>query len=89
MRDSAISVSDLNQLSLWVEAQPRVPEGDWYKDFGFSNICGSGSYPKRSYSEGKSPRVKPSDHRASADSSPAAKKRLIARNGEHPPALSV
>ena len=29
MRDRAISISDLNQLRLWIESQPEVPEGDW------------------------------------------------------------
>lgn len=46
MRDRGISVSDLNQLRLWVETQPEVPHGDWYKDFGSFKVCGSGSYPK-------------------------------------------
>ena len=46
MRDRAISVSDLNQLRLWVETRPQLPEGDWYKEFGSFKICGSGSYPK-------------------------------------------
>lgn len=46
MRDRAISLPDLNQLRLWVETRPEVPEGDWYKDFGSFKICGSGSYPK-------------------------------------------
>ena len=46
MRDRAISISDLNQLRLWVEARPEVPDGDWYKDFGSFKICGSGPYPK-------------------------------------------
>ena len=46
MRDRAIGVSDLNQLRLWVETRPQVPEGDWYKDFGSFKICGSGPYPK-------------------------------------------
>jgi hypothetical protein len=46
MRDRAISVSDLNQLRLWVDTRPKVPEGDWYKDFSSFKICGSGSYPK-------------------------------------------
>jgi len=35
MRDRAIGLGDLNQLRLWIESQPEVPEGDWY-----------GSYPK-------------------------------------------
>ena len=46
MRDRAISVSDLNQLRLWVETRPQVPDGDWYKDFGSFKICNSGSFPK-------------------------------------------
>ena len=46
MRERAISVADLNQLRLWIETQPQVPEGEWYKDFGTFKICGSGSYPK-------------------------------------------
>lgn len=46
MRDSAISLIDLNQLRLWIESRPEVPEGDWYKDFGSFKICGQGSFPK-------------------------------------------
>ena len=46
MRDRAISLADLNQLRLWIETQPQVPEGEWHKDFGSFKICGSGSYPK-------------------------------------------
>ncbi len=29
MRDRAISLADLNQLGLWIETQPEVPEGEW------------------------------------------------------------
>jgi len=46
MRDRAISIADLNQLRLWVETQPEVPQGDWYKDFGSFKICGRGSLAK-------------------------------------------
>jgi hypothetical protein len=46
MRDRAIKIDDLNQLRLWIESQPEVPEVDWYKDFGSFKICGHGSYPK-------------------------------------------
>jgi hypothetical protein len=46
MRDRAISIRDLNQLRLWIESKPEVPEGDWYKDFGSFKICGLGPYPK-------------------------------------------
>ena len=46
MRDRAITISDLNQLRLWIESQPEVPEGEWYKDFGSFKICGEGRFPK-------------------------------------------
>jgi hypothetical protein len=46
MHDRAITIGDLNQLRLWIESQPEVPIGDWYKDFGSFKICGQGSLPK-------------------------------------------
>jgi len=46
MHERTISIADLNQLRLWIAAQPEVPDGDWYKDFGSFKICGRGSYPK-------------------------------------------
>ena len=46
MRDRNITVEDLNQLRLWIESQPEVPEGPWFKDFGSFKLCGEGRYPK-------------------------------------------
>jgi len=46
MRDRSISIADLNQLRMWVESNPLVPEGEWYKDVGSFKLCGKGSYPK-------------------------------------------
>jgi hypothetical protein len=46
MRDRNISVQDLYQLRLWMESNPEVPVGRWYKDFGSFKLCGEGSYPK-------------------------------------------
>lgn len=46
MRDRAISIVDLNQLRLWIETKPEVPEGDWYRDFGSFKICGRGALAK-------------------------------------------
>jgi hypothetical protein len=46
MRDRSISLEDLNQLRLWVDSKPEVPDGDWYKDFGSFKICGQGPFPK-------------------------------------------
>jgi len=46
MRDRNISISDLNQLRVWMESKPNVPDGPWYKDFGSFKLCGDGKYPK-------------------------------------------
>ncbi|MBA3914687.1 MAG: hypothetical protein H0X25_12755 [Acidobacteriales bacterium] len=46
MRDRHISIADLNQLRIWMESKPLVPEGPWYKDFGSFKLCGAGKYPK-------------------------------------------
>lgn len=46
MRDRVVSISDLSQLRLWVETNPEVPEGDWFKDFGSFKIRGQGPLAK-------------------------------------------
>jgi len=46
MHDRNISIEDLNQLRLWMESKPTVPEGRWYKNFGSFKLCGEGSFPK-------------------------------------------
>ena len=46
MHDRKISLQDLNQLRVWIESKPNVPEGPQYKDFGSFKLCGEGPYPK-------------------------------------------
>jgi hypothetical protein len=46
MLDRSISIEDLNKLRQWIETQPDVPEGDWFKDFGSFKLCGKGALPK-------------------------------------------
>ncbi len=46
MADRSIMIEDLDQLRLWVESNPEVPEWEWYKDFGSFKVCGEGPYPK-------------------------------------------
>jgi hypothetical protein len=41
MRDRSISLVDLNQLRLWIEPKPEVTEGNRYRDFRSSMICGN------------------------------------------------
>jgi hypothetical protein len=46
MHDRHIGLQDLNQLRVWMESKPHVPEGTWYKNFGSFKLCGEGKYPK-------------------------------------------
>jgi len=46
MRDRNISIKDLNDLRVWLESKPSVPDGPWYKDFGTFKLCGEGRYPR-------------------------------------------
>ena len=46
MHDRNIGLTDLNQLRLWMESKPIVPEGPWCKNFGSFKLCGEGKYPK-------------------------------------------
>lgn len=46
MRDRKISIDHLNQLRLWIETKPIVPDGLWYKDFGSFKLCGEWALPK-------------------------------------------
>ncbi len=46
MHDRKIGLDDLNRLRVWLESEPDVPEGPWYKDFGSFKLCGEGKYPK-------------------------------------------
>jgi len=56
MRDRSITVADLNQLRLWMDSNPDVPDGEWYKDFGSFKLCGEGSVPKTFLSKNQSAR---------------------------------
>jgi hypothetical protein len=46
LRDRAITVEDLDRLRQWVQSEPSVPTGPWYKDFGSFKLCGEGPLPK-------------------------------------------
>ena len=46
MHDRSIGLEDLNRLRAWIESRPKVPEGNWYKDFGSLKLCGQGKFPK-------------------------------------------
>jgi hypothetical protein len=41
-----ITKDDLMQVLHWIEGNPIVPEGDWFKRFGHVTVCGKGALIK-------------------------------------------
>ena len=46
MHDRKISLVDINTLRGWIDSDPDLPDGLWFKDFGSFKLCGEGSLPK-------------------------------------------
>ena len=40
-----ITFADLDKLRVWMESQPDVPDGPWFRDFGSFKIVGEGPNP--------------------------------------------
>lgn len=41
-----ITLENLHEMQKWIETNPTVPDGDWYKRFGSFTICGEGPLVK-------------------------------------------
>jgi hypothetical protein len=46
MREREMTAQDLQQVLHWVECNPTVPFGDWYKRFPGVTVCGQASLVK-------------------------------------------
>ena len=46
LREREITQDDLEALRRWINTDPEVPEGPWWKDFGTFKLTGAGQYPK-------------------------------------------
>lgn len=46
LREREITQEDLRSLRAWIAADPDVPDGPWWKDFGTFKLTGEGRYPK-------------------------------------------
>lgn len=44
--DRKISVDHLKLLSNWLQTEPEVPEGKWFKKFPGMTVCGEGELIK-------------------------------------------
>ena len=46
IRERDIAADDLESLSAWIDTNPEVPEGRWYKRFQTMTVCGEGRLVK-------------------------------------------
>lgn len=51
-----IPASQLEQLAKWLDSEPEVPEGPWYKRFRGMTVCGEGELIKTFLLPGQAPK---------------------------------
>ena len=55
IRERQISTSQLGLLARWLDSDPEVSEGRWFKRFPEMMVCGEGELVKTFLSAGQSP----------------------------------
>lgn len=55
VRLRCVSVADLKLLTDWMDGNPTIPEGDWYKRFHSFIACGEGALVKTFLTADQSP----------------------------------
>lgn len=56
VQDRQIDAAQLGLLAAWLDTQPEVPEGPWFKRFPGMTVCGEGELVKTFLLPGQSPR---------------------------------
>jgi hypothetical protein len=51
-----ISADQLAQLARWLDTEPEVPDGEWYKRFSGMTVCGEGELIKTFLLPGQHPK---------------------------------
>ena len=51
-----IPASQLEQLAAWLDGEPEVPHGPWYKRFSGLTVCGDGELIKTFLLPGQAPK---------------------------------
>jgi len=44
--ERSINADALKSLAAWLDTDPEVPDGDWYKRFSTMTVCGDGTLVK-------------------------------------------
>lgn len=55
IRDREVSASQLRLLAEWMDTDPVVPEGKWYREFPEIFVCGDGALVKTILRRGQLP----------------------------------
>lgn len=55
IRDREISTAQLGLFSRWLDSDPQVPEGQWFKRFPELIVCGEGALVKTFLRPGQVP----------------------------------
>ena len=53
-----IAATQLELLATWLDTEPDVPEGEWYKRFSGMTVCGEGELIKTFLLPGHAPKGK-------------------------------
>jgi len=56
MQSRKIRASQLERLATWLDTEPDVPEGQWYKRFSGMTVCGEGDLVKTFLIPGQHPK---------------------------------
>jgi hypothetical protein len=54
-----IAASQLELLAKWLDTEPEVPQGQWYKRFSGMTVCGEGELIKTFLLPGQAPKGEP------------------------------
>ena len=58
VRDRSIPAEQLEMLAKWLDGEPEVPVGPWYKRFAGMTVCGEGELVKTFLLPGQAPKGK-------------------------------
>ena len=58
IQSRSISADQLSLLARWLDTEPEVPEGEWYKRFFGMTVCGEGELVKTFLLPGQHPKGK-------------------------------
>ncbi len=56
IRSRRISSDQLRELATWLDTEPEVPDGDWYKELSGMTVCGEGELVKTFLVPGQAPK---------------------------------